>query len=71
MSLEDKLVQTLARVEKGGAPKYHQKNAETGKLLQKGVKKCNICAFHDTQMHGSAGNCTTAETSKFSEHRTQ
>jgi acetyl-CoA carboxylase carboxyltransferase component len=25
--------ETLARVEKGGAPKYHQKNAETGKLF--------------------------------------
>jgi len=27
------LAATLARVEKGGAPKYHQKNAETGKLF--------------------------------------
>ena len=27
------LVEVLARVEKGGAPKYHQKNAETGKLF--------------------------------------
>ena len=33
MSLEAKLKETLARVEKGGAPKYHQKNAETGKLF--------------------------------------
>jgi acetyl-CoA carboxylase carboxyltransferase component len=31
MSLEEKLNKTLARVEKGGAPKYHQKNADTGK----------------------------------------
>ena len=30
---DKKLEETLARVEKGGAPKYHQKNAETGKLF--------------------------------------
>jgi acetyl-CoA carboxylase carboxyltransferase component len=29
----EKLEATLARVEKGGAAKYHQKNAETGKLF--------------------------------------
>jgi len=28
-----KIEETLARIEKGGAPKYHQKNAETGKLF--------------------------------------
>ena len=33
MSPDKKLTETLARVEKGGAPKYHQKNAETGKLF--------------------------------------
>jgi acetyl-CoA carboxylase carboxyltransferase component len=33
MSLDDKLKETLTRVERGGAPKYHQKNAETGKLF--------------------------------------
>jgi acetyl-CoA carboxylase carboxyltransferase component len=33
MSLEKKLNETIARIEKGGAPKYHQKNAETGKLF--------------------------------------
>jgi acetyl-CoA carboxylase carboxyltransferase component len=33
MSSEKKLEDTLARVEKGGAAKYHQKNAETGKLF--------------------------------------
>ena len=33
MSLEKKLCETLSRVEKGGAGKYHQKNAETGKLF--------------------------------------
>jgi acetyl-CoA carboxylase carboxyltransferase component len=33
MSLDKKLADTLARVSKGGAPKYHQKNAETGKLF--------------------------------------
>ena len=33
MSLDKKLEETLARVEKGGAAKYHQKNAETGKLF--------------------------------------
>ncbi len=33
MSLDDKLKETLARVEQGGAPKYHTKNAETGKLF--------------------------------------
>jgi acetyl-CoA carboxylase carboxyltransferase component len=33
MSLDDKLKETLSRVEQGGAPKYHQKNAETGKLF--------------------------------------
>jgi acetyl-CoA carboxylase carboxyltransferase component len=33
MSTEKKLRETLERVEKGGAPKYHQKNAESGKLF--------------------------------------
>jgi acetyl-CoA carboxylase carboxyltransferase component len=33
MTLDAKLKETLARVEKGGAPKYHQKNAEAGKLF--------------------------------------
>jgi acetyl-CoA carboxylase carboxyltransferase component len=33
MSTDQKLQQTLARVEKGGAAKYHQKNAEQGKLF--------------------------------------
>ncbi len=33
MSLEEKLNDTLSRVAKGGAPKYHQKNADTGKLF--------------------------------------
>ncbi len=33
MSLEKKLTETLAGIERGGARKYHQKNAETGKLF--------------------------------------
>ncbi len=33
VSNEAKLKETLARVEKGGAPKYHAKNAEQGKLF--------------------------------------
>src|SRR5689334_3523975 len=33
MSFESKLKDTLGRVEKGGASKYHQKNAEQGKLF--------------------------------------
>ncbi len=33
MSLDEKLKETLARVEQGGAAKYHQKNAEQGKLF--------------------------------------
>src|SRR5580698_9814284 len=33
MSVDQKLKETLARVEKGGAAKYHQKNAEQGKLF--------------------------------------
>ena len=33
MAFDEKLKAELARVEKGGAPKYHQKNAETGKLF--------------------------------------
>ncbi len=33
MSLDDNLKETLSRVEQGGAPKYHQKNAEAGKLF--------------------------------------
>ncbi len=33
MSSEKKLAQTLSRIEKGGAEKYHQKNAEQGKLF--------------------------------------
>ncbi len=33
MSLDEKLTETLARIEAGGAPKYHQKNGEAGKLF--------------------------------------
>jgi acetyl-CoA carboxylase carboxyltransferase component len=33
MSLDDKLKQTLAEVERGGAAKYQQKNAQEGKLF--------------------------------------
>src|SRR6202046_2386646 len=33
MPTEKQLAETLARVETGGAPKYHQKNTETGKLF--------------------------------------
>jgi acetyl-CoA carboxylase carboxyltransferase component len=33
MSTENKLQQTLDRVQRGGAAKYHQKNAEQGKLF--------------------------------------
>src|SRR5580692_198701 len=33
MPTEKQLQETLARVEKGGASKYHQKNAESGKLF--------------------------------------
>src|SRR5258708_24574364 len=33
MAFDDKVKAELARIEKGGAPKYHQKNADTGKLF--------------------------------------
>jgi len=33
LGFDDKIKTELARIEKGGAPKYHQKNAETGKLF--------------------------------------
>ncbi len=33
MAFDDKVKAELSRVEQGGAPKYHQKNAETGKLF--------------------------------------
>src|SRR5580658_7526135 len=33
MSLDRKLMETLGRVEEGGAPKYHRKNADAGKLF--------------------------------------
>src|SRR3954464_14321921 len=33
MPFDDKVKEALARIEKGGAPRYHQKNAETGKLF--------------------------------------
>ena len=33
MAFDDKVKAELARIEKGGAPKYHQKNAEAGKLF--------------------------------------
>ena len=32
-SIDKTIADTLARIEKGGAPKYHAKNAETGKLF--------------------------------------
>src|ERR1043165_7060427 len=33
MAFDERVKAELARIEKGGAPKYHQKNAETGKLF--------------------------------------
>ncbi|MFL5421538.1 MAG: acyl-CoA carboxylase subunit beta [Myxococcales bacterium] len=33
MAFDEKIKGELRRIEKGGAPKYHQKNAETGKLF--------------------------------------
>ncbi|MBV9949125.1 MAG: acyl-CoA carboxylase subunit beta [Myxococcales bacterium] len=33
MPEDERIEETLARIEKGGAPKYHQKNAEQGKLF--------------------------------------
>src|SRR3954471_24863016 len=33
MGFDDKVKAAQARIEKGGAPKYHQKNSETGKLF--------------------------------------
>ena len=33
MAFDDKVKAEQARIEQGGAPKYHQKNAETGKLF--------------------------------------
>src|SRR5437588_3772416 len=33
MEFDDKVKAELKRIEKGGAPKYHQKNAESGKLF--------------------------------------
>src|SRR5881227_1505127 len=33
MPFDDKVKEALERIEKGGAPRYHQKNAETGKLF--------------------------------------
>jgi len=33
MAFDDKVKKELARIAKGGTPKYHQKNAETGKLF--------------------------------------
>src|SRR4051795_1772258 len=33
MAFDDKVKAELGRIEKGGAPKYHQKNAEAGKLF--------------------------------------
>ncbi len=33
MSIDKTIADTLTRIEKGGAPKYHAKNAETGKLF--------------------------------------
>ncbi|MCL2449912.1 MAG: acyl-CoA carboxylase subunit beta, partial [Polyangiaceae bacterium] len=33
MSSDQKLKDALSRIEKGGAAKYHQKNAEAGKLF--------------------------------------
>src|SRR5438874_5619842 len=33
MDFDDKVKAELARIEKGGAPEYHQKNAEAGKLF--------------------------------------
>src|SRR5438046_2151725 len=33
MPFDDKVKEELGRIEKGGAPRYHQKNAEAGKLF--------------------------------------
>jgi acetyl-CoA carboxylase carboxyltransferase component len=42
-----KLSEVLARVEKGGAPKYHQKNAESGKLFarERIARLCDPSSF--------------------------
>jgi len=47
MGLEDNLKETLARVEKGGAAKYHAKNAETGKLFarERIARLCDAGSF--------------------------
>ena len=47
MSLEEKLVSELDRIAKGGAPKYHLKNAETGKLFVRDriAKLCDEGSF--------------------------
>ena len=42
---KEKLEETLARVEKGGAPKYHEKNAAEGKRF---AREFDLSDFHAT-----------------------
>src|SRR5438067_3328192 len=57
MDFDDKVKAELARIEKGGAPKYHQKNAESGKLFARERVKLLLRAnsFVEDALFANAG----------------
>jgi acetyl-CoA carboxylase carboxyltransferase component len=60
MGFDDKVKAALARIEKGGAPKYHQKNAESGKLFAR--ERVRLLLDPDTFVEdGAFANSTDPE----------
>src|SRR3982751_2690760 len=60
MPFDDKVKAELARIEKGGAPKYHQKNAESGKLFAR--ERVKLLLDADTFVEdGAFANATDPE----------
>src|SRR3954470_1998795 len=60
MAFDDKVKAELLRIGKGGAPKYHQKNAETGKLFAR--ERVRLLLDADTFVEdGAFANATDPE----------
>jgi methylmalonyl-CoA decarboxylase subunit alpha len=60
LGFDDKIKAELSRIEKGGAPKYHQKNAEAGKLFAR--ERVRLLVDEGSFVEdGALANCTDAE----------
>jgi methylmalonyl-CoA decarboxylase subunit alpha len=60
MSLDDKLKQTLLAIERGGAPKYQKKNADSGKLFAR-VRIARVTDADSFIEDGALANCEADE----------